>query len=131
MATRKGGLGRGLDALIPTSVIPQDITTPSGVVVADRNEIDINLISPNPKQPRTVFDEEQLAELAHNQWSDWMKYLFSKGEFNDDGTWTMPKWAVDRWTRQMNTKYENLSIDEKNSDKIEADKMLEIINQNK
>ena len=64
MATRKGGLGRGLDALIPTSVIPQDITTPSGVVVADRNEIDINLISPNPKQPRTVFDEEQLTELA-------------------------------------------------------------------
>ena len=64
MATRKGGLGRGLDALIPTSAIPQDITTPSGVVVADRNEVDINLISPNPKQPRTVFDEEQLAELA-------------------------------------------------------------------
>ena len=64
MATRKGGLGRGLDALIPTSVIPQDITTPSGVVVADRNEVDINLISPNPKQPRTVFDEEQLTELA-------------------------------------------------------------------
>ena len=64
MATRKGGLGRGLDALIPTSVIPQDITTPSGVVVADRNEVDINLISPNPKQPRTVFDEDQLAELA-------------------------------------------------------------------
>jgi ParB family transcriptional regulator, chromosome partitioning protein len=64
MATRKGGLGRGLDALIPTSVIPQDITTPSGVVVADRNEIDINLISPNPKQPRTVFDEQELTELA-------------------------------------------------------------------
>ena len=64
MATRKGGLGRGLDALIPTSVIPQDITTPSGVVVADRNEVDINLISPNPKQPRTVFDEQQLSELA-------------------------------------------------------------------
>jgi len=64
MATRKGGLGRGLDALIPTSVIPPDITTPGGVVVADRNEIDINLISPNPKQPRTVFDEHELAELA-------------------------------------------------------------------
>ncbi len=64
MATRKGGLGRGLDALIPASIIPPDITTPSGVVVADRNDVDINLISPNPKQPRTVFDEEQLAELA-------------------------------------------------------------------
>ena len=64
MSARKGGLGRGLDALIPASIIPPDITTPSGVVVADRNEVDINLISPNPKQPRTVFDEEQLAELA-------------------------------------------------------------------
>jgi ParB family chromosome partitioning protein len=64
MSTRKGGLGRGLDALIPNSVIPTEITTPSGVVVADRNEIEINLISPNPKQPRTVFDEDQLNELA-------------------------------------------------------------------
>ncbi len=64
MSARKGGLGRGLDALIPASIIPPDITTPSGFVVADRNEVDINLISPNPKQPRTVFDEEQLAELA-------------------------------------------------------------------
>lgn len=64
MSTRKGGLGRGLDALIPNSVIPAEITTASGIVVADRNEIDINLISPNPKQPRTVFDEDQLNELA-------------------------------------------------------------------
>ena len=64
MSTRKGGLGRGLDALIPNSVMPAEITTASGVVVADRNEIDIDLISPNPKQPRTVFDEEQLNELA-------------------------------------------------------------------
>ncbi len=64
MSTRKGGLGRGLDALIPNSVIPAEITTASGVVVADRNEVDINLISPNPKQPRTVFDEQQLSELA-------------------------------------------------------------------
>jgi len=64
MSTRKGGLGRGLDALIPNSVMPAEITTASGVVVADRNEIDINLISPNPKQPRTVFDEDQLNELA-------------------------------------------------------------------
>ena len=64
MSTRKGGLGRGLDALIPNSVMPAEITTASGVVVADRNEIDINLISPNPKQPRTIFDEEQLNELA-------------------------------------------------------------------
>jgi ParB family chromosome partitioning protein len=64
MSARKGGLGRGLDALIPASNIPPEIKTSSGVLVADRNEIGLNLISANPKQPRVVFDEDQLAELA-------------------------------------------------------------------
>jgi ParB family chromosome partitioning protein len=64
MSARKGGLGRGLDALIPTSIIPTEIKTQSGVIAADRDEIDVNNISANPKQPRTVFDEDQLTELA-------------------------------------------------------------------
>jgi ParB family chromosome partitioning protein len=64
MSTRKGGLGRGLDALIPTSVMPTEIKTASGVVTANRDEIDLNNISANPKQPRTVFDEDQLTELT-------------------------------------------------------------------
>ena len=64
MSTRKGGLGRGLDALIPTSIMPTEIKTPSGVVTANRDEIDLNNISANPKQPRTAFDEDQLTELA-------------------------------------------------------------------
>ncbi len=64
MSTRKGGLGRGLDALIPTSVMPTEIKTASGVVTANRDEIDLNNISANPKQPRAVFDEDQLTELA-------------------------------------------------------------------
>jgi ParB family chromosome partitioning protein len=64
MSARKGGLGRGLDALIPTSIIPTEIKTQAGVIAADRDEIDVNNISANPKQPRTVFDEDQLTELA-------------------------------------------------------------------
>lgn len=64
MSTRKGGLGRGLDALIPTSIIPSDIKTQAGLLVADRDEIDVNDIAANPKQPRTVFDADQLTELA-------------------------------------------------------------------
>jgi len=54
---KRGGLGTNLDALIPTSL------TVEGKEVGQQNEIDINLISPNPKQPRTVFDEEALKEL--------------------------------------------------------------------
>ena len=64
MSARKGGLGRGLDALIPTAVMPTEIKTPTGVITANRDEIDLNNISANPKQPRTVFDEDQLTELA-------------------------------------------------------------------
>ena len=65
MSTRKGGLGRGLDALIPnTPVNTTPITTSTGVVVANQNEVDINLILPNPRQPRLVFDEVALSELS-------------------------------------------------------------------
>jgi ParB family chromosome partitioning protein len=64
MSARKGGLGRGLDALIPQSVIPTEIKTSSGVITANRDEIELSNISANPKQPRTNFDEEQLTELA-------------------------------------------------------------------
>lgn len=54
---KRGGLGTNLDALIPTSL------TVGGKEVGQQNEIDINLISPNPKQPRTIFDETALKEL--------------------------------------------------------------------
>jgi len=64
MNSRKGGLGRGLDALIPQSVIPTEIKTSSGVITANRDEIELSNISANPKQPRTNFDEDQLTELA-------------------------------------------------------------------
>lgn len=64
MSTRKGGLGRGLDALIPQPNTPLEIKTSAGVLTAHRDEIDLNNISANPKQPRTVFDEDQLSELA-------------------------------------------------------------------
>ena len=69
---------------------------------------------------------EQVAELAHQQWSGWMKYLFSKGEFTIDGTWIMPEWAVQRWGKQLVTSYQELSAIEKESDRKEADKFLAV-----
>jgi len=55
---RRGGLGTNLDALIPTSL------TVGGEEVATQNEVDINSISPNPRQPRKYFDPEALNELT-------------------------------------------------------------------
>ena len=62
-AQRKGGLGRGLDALIPTTTIGV-FTNSAGVLAGTALEVDINSIQPNRKQPRTYFDEEALNELA-------------------------------------------------------------------
>ncbi|WP_460721367.1 ParB/RepB/Spo0J family partition protein [Nocardia heshunensis] len=96
---KKGGLGRGLAALIPTG----PATTPGGLGSAAANvvigldpagpqpasahlhrvpdpvdgvdatdagavyrEIPPQQIVPNPKQPRSVFEEEALAELVHS-----------------------------------------------------------------
>ena len=75
-----------------------------------------------------VILREELADLCHKQWSGWMYHLFKKGKFNRDGTWTMPKWAVDRWTRQMSSSYAESSEEEKDSDREEADRFLEILN---
>ena len=62
-SARKGGLGRGLDALIPTKTIGE-VTNHDGVIAGTALEVDINSIQPNSKQPRTYFDEEALRELA-------------------------------------------------------------------
>lgn len=57
MSTKRGGLGTNLDSLIPTSL------TYAGDEVAQQNEVSVDAISPNPRQPRTIFDESALNEL--------------------------------------------------------------------
>lgn len=54
---RKSGLGRGLDALIPTTERPPDERVPV-------TEVAIDQIVPNPHQPRMSIDEEQLGLLT-------------------------------------------------------------------
>ncbi len=57
MALKRNALGRGLDSLISMDDTPAKGTSAI-------NDIDVNLISPNPDQPRSTFDEEALEELA-------------------------------------------------------------------
>ena len=55
---RRGGLGKGLGALIPTG--------PGAEATGGLREIDTASIRPNPYQPRERFDEEQLNELTES-----------------------------------------------------------------
>jgi ParB family chromosome partitioning protein len=54
---RKGGLGRGLESLIPTG----ETLRRSGL-----NQVAVEDILPNPRQPRSFFDENELQELANS-----------------------------------------------------------------
>jgi ParB family transcriptional regulator, chromosome partitioning protein len=54
--SKRGGLGRGLSALIPGAPESGDAT---GLL-----EVPVGAVSPNPKQPRTQFDDEAIASLA-------------------------------------------------------------------
>ena len=57
MAIRRNALGRGLDSLIGISEVRTDGSSAI-------SEINIDLISPNPDQPRRSFSDEGLDELA-------------------------------------------------------------------
>jgi ParB family chromosome partitioning protein len=74
---RRGGLGRGLDALIPTS--PQEDREPATETAGQEpkaeerleassgptfDQLSLDRIDPNPRQPRGSFDEEPLQDLT-------------------------------------------------------------------
>ena len=59
MAAKRPGLGKGLDALIPSHPEGEILEEFGGVL-----EVPLALISANPYQPRRSFDEEKLKELA-------------------------------------------------------------------
>ena len=59
MAAKRPGLGKGLDALIPTHPEGKILSEFGGVL-----EVPLALIDTNPHQPRRGFDEEKLKELA-------------------------------------------------------------------
>lgn len=72
MAAKKGGLGRGLDALIPQGKLIDDKPTPQAEETKRNQEkekdstvmVRITQVEPNRNQPRRNFDEDTLHELA-------------------------------------------------------------------
>ena len=72
--------------------------------------------------------KEELAAVQHEIWSHWMKYLFDQCDEEDtDSGWTIPLDKVWRWSRQMTTPYSELSEQEKENDREQADKILAVL----
>ena len=68
MAARRGGLGKGLDSLIPETIkpVPQEKTKVVEKIVEKPVEMKVKIskVGPNKEQPRKQFDEDALMELA-------------------------------------------------------------------
>ena len=72
--------------------------------------------------------KESLARLEHEQWVHWMKYMYSLCSQDKHGNYIIPKEKAERQLKQINTKYKDLSEEEKQSDKDWAEKTLRRIN---
>ena len=72
------------------------------------------------------------ANIEHDRWARWQKYMFSKGDVVT-GTrvckedFVLPKEFVDRWFRQIDITYSKLSKEEKESDRKETRNYLPLL----
>lgn len=66
MSAKKTGLGRGFASLIPTELIDEslDPTAAQDEKLSNLKELAIDLVMPNPDQPRREFDEKAIEELS-------------------------------------------------------------------
>lgn len=67
---------------------------------------------------------EEIADVQHEIWSHWMKYMFEVSKQNADGSVTIPAEKVERWRRQMATPYGALDDKERESDREQAEKVI-------
>lgn len=82
---------------------------------------------------------ERLADLEHEQWAHWTKYMlgvleplidFAQKVYDagvDEEDVGAANLALDRWQRQIETPYEALTESEKNSDRTWADKVIALM----
>lgn len=73
---------------------------------------------------------EPVASLVHDIWAEWMEYVFSKSKANEDFSYTIPSDLARRWIRQMITPYDDLSEEEKFSDRKIAKEIIKTVEDN-
>jgi len=67
MAVKRGGLGKGLDSLIPDKKVSKETTVEKKKEETVKNGeqmLKLSMIEPNRDQPRRMFEEDSLLELA-------------------------------------------------------------------
>jgi len=91
---------------------------------------DLTVLEPSENSPDLpAINEliEKLADVEHERWAHWQRYLHSKCVRASDGSLTIPPELVLRWELQIDTPYSELSEEEKESDRDQVRRYLSII----
>jgi len=70
---------------------------------------------------------EKLAEIEHDRWSSWQKYMHSLCVKSDTGQMIIPRDRWDHWEQQIVTQYSDLSEHEKEMDRDQVRKYWHLI----
>lgn len=70
---------------------------------------------------------EKLSDSEHERWARWQKYLFSRCKPLPMGGLAIDPEDVKHWMRQIETEYSELSEREKDSDRKEARRTIELM----
>ncbi len=70
---------------------------------------------------------EELAAIEHERWSHWQCYMHSNGQKQADGSLIIPAELVNRWEKQAATAFDDLSEQEKKSDREQVCRYLPLI----
>lgn len=83
------------------------------------------------EQISRILNSEQLmhrlAEVEHERWAHWQRYLHDQCAQGEDGALIIPAELVKRWSAQINTPYSGLSEAERESDQEQVRRYLPII----
>lgn len=91
-----------------------------------RSEVNVLTMALAAERER-LLDLELIADVQHEIWSKWMRHLFKVSQGWIDGSVSIPADKVNRWKYQMNTPYYELSENEKDSDRHQADLVIRAI----
>lgn len=65
-----------------------------------------------------------LADIEHQRWAHWQRYMHGKCDHRSDGALVIPTDLVKQWERQIATPYRELSKKEKESDREQVRKYI-------
>ena len=69
---------------------------------------------------------EEIAAHCHEQWVGWMGRIFGYSGIDRQGNCVVPRELYKRWRSLMKTSYDDLSEEEKDSDRKEADEFTSL-----